>query len=257
MSLFRTEALRVYRGESRLAVVRTAGRARPRVLEAVELELPPGEPGAAHRVLGEWRASRALLAGLPLHVVLAQPLVPVVTLPWSEDLVRPAFTQALARGLLEKQLQLSPAEYRLLPGPLHYGQPLLAAFVPERLMQEWQAIAEGAGLRLESVTPLLAAVWNRFARELPRDEGRLVVVAEDRIMTVHHRHRRLERMTLRPLEAEQLRAAGVAAAGQALQAVVPPEWQALLPAHARHLDVARPPPAALSTLGALALCGGA
>lgn len=255
MSLFRTEALRVYAGESRLAMVRTSGRGR--VLDAVELALPGEDAAAASRLLAEWALSQSLPNDLPLHVVMAQSQVPVVVLPWSDDLARPAFAEALARGLLEKQLALPASAYRLLLSPLHFGEPQLAAFVPERALQDWAAAADRAGLRLVSVTPQLAAVWDRFVGKVPAAEGALVVVAEDRVMTAYHRHRLLQRMTLRPLDTAQLQATFAQAGGQSLQVLVPPALESLLPSHARRLDPGLAQAPALSTLGALALCGGA
>lgn len=195
----------IYLGESFLAVTQLTGRWRLSVARQEILSFNPHECGSAVHVFELWlQANRGLSRSDSLFITLGSLQSPVLVLPWSPDLVRPAFRDALASALFDKQLQRPISEYAVEYGPVCFEQPLVAAFLDRATISGWQALASRQKLNLQSVRPLLTTVWDTFHTPLSRESGRLALLEGERVVTVHHAGGCLQRVSARPLDLTSL-----------------------------------------------------
>lgn len=155
---------------------------------------------------GEWSLALAALAkGLEMapapasvRVLLGARWVRYLLLPWSPELARHGFREALAAALFERQFQQPVGAYRVQLGACAYGQPLLAAFVAREAELSLVDLLQSRGLRLTSLQPLLAAIWNRHHAVLRRQPGTLLVQESGRLLCVGHAGGHVQSVALRP-----------------------------------------------------------
>jgi hypothetical protein len=203
--LWNSQRVCVYIGEDRLVICQVAGRWRPRVLDKAVVTLAPGEAPAV--ALDAWLKAQPPLTGSALRrlaVVLGLPHVRYLLLPWSPQRVQGgAFRAAMARALFSRQFQEDASLHEVRYGPESYGQPQLAAFVSNSLLQALAMVAQRHGGHLESAEPLLMSVWNRFSARLGGDGG--VLVAEStRLLLVQREAGAITDVQVRPCSEGEL-----------------------------------------------------
>lgn len=186
--------LRVHLAADRLVACAVAGGRRAAVTQREILPLADDVAAAFDAVLA------ALPGKTPVEVVLGLPHVRYLMLPWDRQLAQPVFRQRMAEVLYSRQFQQDAAGQCLrFARPVH-GQPLLAACIDRTLLTTLESACARQGRRLRRVEPLLACVWNRFQRQLPR-AGRLWVEEGARVLCLTHARGAVTDVQLRPAQA--------------------------------------------------------
>lgn len=135
-------------------------------------------PCGASDCAGGWSGAADALQGLlreagarrgRLTVVLSSHFAHFRLLPWSDAIGSPAELESFARIGFEDIYGPVAAGWALRISPEAAGRPRVAAAVEQALLERLQSIAQGAGLRLESVQPHLMAAYNRLQPRLARD----------------------------------------------------------------------------------------
>lgn len=142
----------------------------------LQLEAPwAGGPAAAAQALAELLQRPEIGAGA-LRILVSSHFVRYLLVPWRAEIASPEEFTAYAQICCD-QIYGSAAACSLRISAEKAGSPRLAAAMDTAWL-EALGQAGGAGpLRLVSVQPYLAAVYNRLARQLPREHF-LFVVAE-------------------------------------------------------------------------------
>lgn len=207
--LWNSARLRVYVGADHLALCRVSGRRAPRVTTAATLTVASPAPADVIAALEAWLAAQpaAALRGVALDVVLGASQVRFLALPWDRRLVQPALREALARSLFSRHFQEAAEAWDFRFGPARYGQPQLAVGLPRELRAGLVALVARHGLRLGRMEPLLAAVHQRFAAQLPRrGEATLLVAEDNRLLRAALREGVVVDVQLRPCDGADLAA---------------------------------------------------
>lgn len=196
---------------------------------------------------GDW--SRALIAfaeGLQMaspssaiHVVLGAQWVRYLMLPWSSELVRRSFREALAVALFERQYKLPAAAFQMLQGPCNFGQPVLTAHIGQDVVPAMTSLVQARGLRMRSLRPLMTAVWDCHHATLRQLGGTMVIHESSRLLCVRHSRGYVQSVSIRPGGAPDL-ASFTASCEGAVQVVaadvmpMPPNVYSLQPTLMRH-----------------------
>jgi hypothetical protein len=181
VSLLRPERLKIFFSPQRLALVKTVGRIRKRVVgkQAWTVPLPGGRP---------WEASLALLAQVlqeaqwkadSAEMLLSNRMVRYTLVPWSDALSgrqeRQAFLQhcfQTAYGDISRQWDLRMD----MPLP---GESVLASGVESALLESLHAVLGKAGIRLDGVYPLFMVQANQSRHWLQRGSTWFVAIEHD------------------------------------------------------------------------------
>lgn len=140
------------------------------------------EPCASAAPLGAIAALTGLLARQDagpgeLTVVLSNHFVRYILVPWSDAVNKPPELAAFASVCLDGVFGPEPAGRVLLTSRERAGGARVAAALEAPLLGELRAMGAGSRLRLVSVQPYLAAVFNCGLGSLPRRDF-IFVVAE-------------------------------------------------------------------------------
>lgn len=158
----------------------------------------PGEHSAALLALREWMGSPSGRGSL--EWVLGNTAVRYLLLPWTPDLANASLRQAFAVALFEQQFKQDASAYAMCFASPRYGQALMVACVSKALLVELKAHARSAGVRLASITPGVAAVWNRFEKLLASEQGTVSLVDGDRLVALCHKQGCINSIALRPFD---------------------------------------------------------
>ncbi len=111
----------------------------------------------------EWQTALEVAAGLlpttrgaRLNIVIANPFVRYVLLPWSEAVLGDKARLAVARALLQSRLGEHLADYDIALDRASYGRSSLAAALPRGLLDGLRRLARQNHLRLGRLQPQLA-----------------------------------------------------------------------------------------------------
>jgi hypothetical protein len=177
VSLWRTERLQAYIGESEVALARLGAGGRVR-----------GADGARRAdVEGGWQGALGaidrLLAGSGVkggnaHVVLGGAFASALILPWQEKLRGREDRQHYARHLYQKTYDEASGGMALVLGEGGYGEPAPAFFASSEMLAALHASFAACGAKLRTVEPLLVAVMNRFRKQISGAGDCVLVVAE-------------------------------------------------------------------------------
>ncbi len=174
------------------------------VVRKVCLPFVKGERTIAMQSLAAWMAEGnegATPRRASQEWVLGIAEVRHLLLPWNADLADDALRSGFAAALFEQRFGEDPGVYRVCFARPAYGQAQLAAFVAQSLIAEIDAHVHASGIRLESLAPALASVWDRFNAVLQKECGVVHLVDGDRQLVVRHAHGRMHDVLLRPFDA--------------------------------------------------------
>ncbi len=177
MSLWRTESVRAYIGESEVAVAHLGGRGRAPAVDQVSMsDVSGGWAGALGAVDRLLVASDAKNADG--HVVLGGAFVAGLILPWQDKLLSREERERYARHLYMKTFEDEPAGMTLVLGEGGYGESVPGFFVQTEKLSSLQESFNARGARLRTVEPLLIAVLNRFRKRISAIDDCVLVVCE-------------------------------------------------------------------------------
>jgi hypothetical protein len=176
-----------------------AQRGTRRVARKEQFSFAPGHRAAALQSLCEWMGGGSWRTSQEWVLGIAE--VRYVLLQWTTDLADAKLREAFAAALFEQQFKHDAGGYAMRFAKSPYGCAQLVAFVPNDLLAELEARARASKIRLASVVPSVAAVWDRFSAVLERETGALHVIDGDRQVVLHHAKGRLEEVALRPFSA--------------------------------------------------------
>ncbi len=168
-----------------------------------------GQRAAAMQSLREWMAAarRTTMGHALQEWVLGTSEVRYLLLPWTPDLADKNLRQAFAFALFEQRFQQDPGLYTVRFAKAAYGRAQLVAFVAQPLLSEIEEHARVSQVRLASVAPSLATVWDRFRPLLEKEHGVVCLVDGDRQIVVHHAQGRIGEVLLRPFDVRRREAA--------------------------------------------------
>ncbi|MDQ0612263.1 hypothetical protein QFZ83_006434 [Variovorax sp. W1I1] len=186
-----------------------AQRGSRRVVRKVKLPFPAGERTAAMQSLREWMAAGTQTETVALSAlrrtsqewVLGIADVRYLLLPWTPDLADKALRSAFANALFEQQFKQDPNLYDVRFAKAAYGGTQLAAFISHALLTELQSHADACKIRLSSVAPSLATVWDRFHAVIQKECGVVHMVDGDRQIVVRHAKGQMTDILFRPFDA--------------------------------------------------------
>lgn len=183
-----------------------------RVVRKERFAFAAGERAAAMQSLrgwmgtGGWRASQEWVLGVSDARYLL--------LQWTPDLADRKLREAFAAALFEQQFKQDPGAYAMRFAKSAYGRAQLVAFVSNELLAELAVHAQTSAIRLASVAPSVAAVWDRFRSVLEKESGALCVIDGDRQVVLHHAQGDVEAVALRPFDALRIEAVPAMRAGE-------------------------------------------
>lgn len=169
-----------------------------------------GQRAAALEALREWMGSNRVAGWSSTsrrtsqEWVLGIADVRYLLLQWTPDLADQTLREAFAAALFEQQFKQSPDLYAVRFAGASYGCPQLVAFVAKDLVAELDAHEGHSNIKLTSLMPSVAAVWERFHVVLARERGTLCVVDGDRQVILHHVGNQVEEIALRPYDADRI-----------------------------------------------------
>jgi hypothetical protein len=116
-----------------------------------------------------WAAALAELAPLlaqpefsraPAEIVLSNHFVRYVVVPWRDDLSGVEERLAYVRHCFVQAYGAAAAQWLISHSDARFGEPAVAAAIEPALLEAVRAAAASAALRVDSVEPFLAAVFN-------------------------------------------------------------------------------------------------
>jgi hypothetical protein len=185
-----------------------AQRGRRRVVRKMQFPFTASERTAAMQSLREWMEAGRKASTISAfrhrsqEWVLGVVEVRYLLLPWTPDLADKTLMSTFAAALFEQQFKQDPALYAIQFARSAYGCAQLAAFVPHALLAEIDTHARASRIRVRSVAPALASVWDRFHAVLQKERGVVHVIDGDRQIIVHHVQGRMHDVLLRPFDAD-------------------------------------------------------
>ncbi len=196
--LWNRPRFRVHLGARVLAACEVRGHGR-RCVVARRALLPfsPGERAPALQALREWMAPGGAAS---IEWVLGPSDVRYLLLPWSPELADESLRDRVASALFEQRFREDAAAHAARFAKARFGAPQLAAFVAHALVADITAHAREARLRLGSIAPGLATVWDRFGSVLARERGVVHLVDGDRQIAVRHERGLPMDIALRPFD---------------------------------------------------------
>lgn len=197
MSRLWTESgLRVCLLEDSVSFINVRGGIFPVVTEARRIEFDSGDWAQAMGAFAE--GLQMASPSSSVHVVLGAQWVRYLMLPWSLDVARRDFREALAVALFEHQYQMPALDFKMLQGPCAFGRPILIACVAQEVMMNMAGVIQSRGLRRGSVRPLLAAVWDCHHAKLQKYGGTLLIHESSRLLCVKHSGGYIQSVSIRP-----------------------------------------------------------
>lgn len=196
-----SKRLRVYLALEQPTLAVIAGGRQPQLLQLTSL---PPAPSWAEAVvaLDDWLAAHA--ERYHVEVLLATSLVRFLTVAWDPAVTDRETRMALAQALLEQAYQVQAKDYRLVLDESPYGWPQTVVAVESALCEALQGVFDKHQLRLDSLQPLAAVVWNRFVRQLPATLGLFVVQEADRATLFWYQGRQIVDVAVKPTGAASL-----------------------------------------------------
>ncbi|MBD5801741.1 hypothetical protein AZOA_11650 [Azoarcus sp. Aa7] len=164
MSLLSRDNFIAVLAPTRVTLLR-AGRGGPAPCGACDSE--GGWSGAVDALQGLLREAAPRRGGLT--AVLSSHFAHFRLVPWSDAIGSPAELESFARIGFEDIYGPIAAGWALRISPEAAGRPRVAAAIEKALLDRLHTVAQGAGLRLESVQPHLMAAYNRLQPRLARD----------------------------------------------------------------------------------------
>ena len=180
MSLSWHDRLQVFLAPDRVAALRFGRGLRRRAPEsrivniAAEQADEAGRAAASafDRLLGEMGARQCRVS-----VVLSNHFVRYLVVPWSSRVATPEERASLAGHSFAKVFGESAQRWTARVSPAAGARATLAAAIDTDLLHQLRSAADAAGARLDSVQPLLMAVYNAWRRDV-REGPLSVLVAE-------------------------------------------------------------------------------
>ncbi|MDK2126447.1 hypothetical protein [Parachitinimonas caeni] len=170
-------------GAESVSAVYLKGWGRRRVAEArFALKVHDGVPDFAE--LATWLAD---CKARQLEVVLSSAWVRFAVLSWQPALSSEAVSLDFASSLFSEQYGDTSANWQITLSPLRPGHSRVASAIDTRWLAALQALADQRKLKLVSVRPLLASVFNRVADKLA-GEALLAVVEPRRLALIQVRN---------------------------------------------------------------------
>lgn len=114
--------------------------------------------------------------GLDVEIVLGQPHIFYITLPWSHELHRHEARATAARGRFVELFGERYGRHKVCVGPARFGMPIIAAFMSPELIDMISRVAARGGFRLRSMEPQLSCLWNMLRGRIKAGNGVLEVV---------------------------------------------------------------------------------
>lgn len=170
MSLLRPERLKIFISPQRLALVKTAGRIRKRVVgkQAWTVPLSYGRPWEAPLALLAQRIKEAQWKAPSAEVLLSNQLVRYTLVPWSDALSGRQERQAFLQHCFQTAYGDISRKWDLRMNPPIPGEWALASGVDSMLLDSLHASLGKAGIRIECINPLLMTQANLSRRWLQR-----------------------------------------------------------------------------------------
>jgi hypothetical protein len=161
-------------GADHVGAIELSGLSRERVRETrLPLKIVDGQP--QFDALAAWievgKARR-------LTVRLSSAWVRFALLPWQNELADEALALGLARALFQEQYGETSVDWRISLSPLQPGCERVASAIDTRWFDALSALADQCSCKLQSMEPIMTAVYNRIADKLPNDA--LLAVVEPR-----------------------------------------------------------------------------
>jgi hypothetical protein len=208
----RPARLRVYLGRDELAVCVLTGRIRPalRVKDILSSAATGDNGDGSHSVAATLAALSTWLQAHPTRGVIEWVIgidhVRYLSLPWDERLSGKPFCHTLAAALFAQQFSGSGipfSAFQLRFAPLSFGRPLLAALIPNEVIDELTAFAPRHHCRTQKITPALSAVWDRFFSRVKNDTGVLALVEGQRLLRASYNHGHVTSVSVQPFSGER------------------------------------------------------
>ena len=176
MSLWRTESLRAYVGESEVAVAHLGGRGRAPVDQVSMSDVSGGWNDVMSEV--DRHLATSDVKNATGCVVLGGAFVAGLILPWQDKLRSREERERYARHLYLKTFDDEPAGMTLVLGEGGYGESVPGFFVQTEKLLSLQEVFNARGVRLRTVEPLLIAVLNRFRKRISATDDCVLAVSE-------------------------------------------------------------------------------
>ncbi|WP_137939770.1 hypothetical protein [Chitinivorax sp. B] len=161
------------------------GRKRERVASMrIPLTLREGVP--AFDELDAWLADPAVSGSKQLEAVISNTWARYEILPWQPNLLDDGLSLDYARALLTEQYGDVVNQWTLALSPARFKHNRLVSGMDARWMAALEDLAKRHAMKLTSVRPLLVAIFNRLAKELPKS-GLLAVVEPGRLCLLQMR----------------------------------------------------------------------
>lgn len=114
--------------------------------------------------------------GLDVEVVLGQPHVFHLTLPWSHELYRHDARLSAARSRFVELFGERYGRHKVCVSNAKFGMPIIAAFMSPELLDMIGRVALRGGLRLHSMEPQLSCLWNMLGGRIKARSGALEII---------------------------------------------------------------------------------
>ncbi|MBB5020339.1 hypothetical protein HNQ59_003658 [Chitinivorax tropicus] len=155
------------------------GRKRERIASArFPLTLREGVPALDE--LDNWLTDSAVSGAKQIEVIVSNAWVRYEILPWQQNLLDDALSLDYARALLTEQYGEVVNQWTLALSPAKLKQNRLVSGMDSRWLAALEDLAKRHAMKLTSVRPLLVAVFNKLAKELP-DSSLLALVEPGRL----------------------------------------------------------------------------
>ena len=236
MSPLWRDEVAIYLGPRKLALVRRARGAKPRVVAATVVAVPPGTAGDTGPVLARladvltdptWHGAKARA------VVADHPWVRYGVVPCPATPLDAAGRLTHARYLLDDSYGQAVADWALTLADTPPGQSYVACAMPATLRSALADTLDSARLALVSLQPQLVVAFNAWRHRLPADDSWFVTVDDASLSGVHLSRGAWDRVHMARLSAdwsveiERLQAFGrvtQAAGGAGRMLVDAPAW---------------------------------
>lgn len=96
----------------------------------------------------------------PAEIVLSNHFVRYAIVPWRDDLSGDEERRAWVRHCFVQAFGAAAASWQISHSGVRFGEPAVASAVEPALLEALRAAAAGAALRIDSIEPFLAAVFN-------------------------------------------------------------------------------------------------